>query len=193
MQIKLLLIAFLFTSGAYSQSRQIYSANDSTLTSEFVQKLCLAVVNKSGAENTSGPTDFENLTIEAAGTFYKSENQPQKVFQWWQGHYSELYCRVKRKKTVHISRLIVESDFREIANQIGPHGRLSIDLEIKDDKDSLTLLEFVKLQRESRTRKFNYETLKFQKDEKWKSYTYYMMLLTHYEVEWAVLRDDEDK
>jgi hypothetical protein len=185
----LILVSNIFITG-YPQQLAIYSREDSSLSSQFINAICNATADKKGVENE--PSSLEQLINFAAGTSYKDSSQSKLVYVWWNNHYSDLYCPVGRRDSSHLTRIIVENDLREIANHLGPNGRLSLNLELKDATDSLTLLEFVKQERKSRARKFDFETLRFQKDKRWKNYTFYMMLFTNYEVEWAVLRGEEN-
>jgi hypothetical protein len=186
---QIIVAAFLFTKG-YPQPISVYSGEDNKLTFQFMNTLCNSARDKKDFENE--PSFLERLINEAAGTFYKDSSQSKKVFAWWYKYHSSLYCPVSRRDSTHLTRLIVENDLREIANQLGPHGRLSLDPGLRDSTDNLTLLEFVKQERKSRAKKFNFETIRFQKDKRWKNYTFYMMLLTNYEVEWAILRGEEN-
>lgn len=178
----------LLLSSASNAQQKLYNS-DSTLSRELLASLCDAA-SKSYNQD-SEPLELERLISLAAGTSYLASDQGEKIYDWWTAHYGELYCRTKKRDSIHLGRLIIENDIREISNQLGPNGRLSINVEIKDLSDSLTLREYAKREREKIQERYNNETLKFQANKRWKNYTFYMLLFTEYEVQWSVKQDLE--
>jgi len=162
-------------------------SDDSLLTDEFVKQLCLSLREK--PESRPGyPSYFEQLLNLAAGAHYRFPTQRAQVSGWWKRFSHQCVCQKQRNKFPEggLLKQIVHADFRDLANIIGPNGRLTLDLEIPDPVDGLDILSYVKRARNEREAYFENNRKRFQNDETWKTMTFFLMLFTEYDVQRAV-------
>lgn len=160
---------------------------DSLLTDEFVKQLCLSLREK--LESMPGyPSYFEQLLNLAAGAHYKFPNQRARVLEWWKRFSHQCVCQRQRNKFPEggLLKQIVHADFRDLANIIGPNGRLTLDLERPDPVDGLNILSYVRKARSEREAHFENNRKRFQNDETWKTMSFFFMLFTEYDVQRVV-------
>ena len=160
---------------------------DSLLADEFVRQLCLSLQEKSGSM-ASYPSYFEQLLNLAAGAHYRFPTQRAKVLAWWKRFSNQCVCQRQRNKFPEggLLKQIVHADFRDLANIIGPNGRLTLDLEITDPVDGLDILSYVIKVKDEREAHFENNRKRFQNDGTWKTMIFFMMLFTEYDVQRAV-------
>jgi len=157
---------------------------DSLLTEEFVKQLCLSLREKS--ESMPGyPSYFEQLLNLAAGAHYRFQTQRARVLDWWKTFTNQCVCQRQGNKFPEggLLKQLVHADFRDLANIIGPNGRLTLDLEMPDPVDGLDILSYVKKTRSEREARFDNNRKRFQNDETWKTMSFFLMLFTEYDVQ----------
>ena len=79
-------------------------------------------------------------------------------------------------------RLVVQSNFRDFANIIGPNNRLSLNLELKDVNDQMTLLEYVNKRRIDIEKSYNDKRFEFQQDDEWRNIMFFYFLFSEYSI-----------
>ncbi len=159
----------------------IYTKNNK-LTTAFVAKLCAAARYKIGVEKI-GPTDLESDIIFAAGTIYGAEDQAELSFKWHTKYGSQCQCPANGEfEAGDILRQVVNSNFREFANIIGPKNRLPLDLSLKDPVDGMTILEYINNQRVLLEKKHDNDRSKFQEDIKWRNIMFFYFLFSEYSI-----------
>jgi hypothetical protein len=159
----------------------IYKAKDQ-LSPQFISAICTAARTKQKTAN-SFVTELEVLISEAAGIKYKSEELPEISFKWFTKYGSQCHCPSDENfEEGNILRQVVQADFRGFANIIGPNNRLSLNLEMKDAKDGLTLLEYVNKKRIDIEKSHNDKRFEFQQDEEWRNIMFFYFLFSEYSI-----------
>ena len=168
----------------------IYNA-DSSLSREFLDEICQAVQARTDIDVSDQPTKFESLISIAAGTYYKSFEQPLKIKNWWLKYKNQCNCEeYKRFEAGHLLEQLIAADFRNAANLIGPNGRLDLALEVPYSGNVTTVLQYSRMQIDIIEEKYNYQRIKFQKNKNWKRLMFYLMLFTEYQVQYEVKMDE---
>ncbi len=187
---------FLLPFSLLAQQSDIYiiENGDSSLNETFVAQLCEAARTHANSDDPNVPSDFERLLNAGAGTEFKAEGQKEKVFNWWTRFGSDCHCEKQKRKfpAGNVLRQVVHSDFRAIVNYLGPHGRLSLNLQMPDSEDGLNILQWVTQQRDVVQEKYNNERLRFQKDKNWRRIIFYYMLFTEYQVQRDVIEEEKN-
>ncbi|MTI38738.1 hypothetical protein [Fulvivirga lutimaris] len=176
------LLCFVF-SISYSQDTDypIYKTTNQ-LSPQFINALCQAARTKQKVDN-SFTSQLEVLISEAAGINYKSEELPETSFKWFTKYGDQCHCPSDENfEEGNILRQVVQANFREFANIIGPNNRLSLNLEMKDAKDGLTLLEYVNKCRIDIEKSHNDKRFEFQQDEEWRNIMFFYFLFSEYSI-----------
>lgn len=179
----LFLCSLLFlTLSAHGQLEiNIYDAKGK-LTNEFINELCIAAREHTGNED-AGPSKLEELINYAAGAIYNEKDQPLLSYKWHTKYGVQCYCEGTTKfKKGDIIRQVVQSNYREFANIIGPNNRLSLNLELIDPNDSLTVLEYVNQERKRLEKEHNDKRFEFQQDEEWRNIMFFYFLFSEFSI-----------
>jgi len=168
----------------------IYNA-DSSLSRGFLDEICSAVRSRADIDLPGQPTKFESLISMAAGTGYKSTEQPVKIKNWWLKYKNQCNCGENKKIDAgHLLEQLIAADFRNAANLIGPNGRLDLALEVPYSGNGTTVLQYSRIQLDIIEEKYNHERIRFQKNKNWKRLMFYFMLFTEYQVQYEVKMDE---
>ena len=162
---------------------EMYDINgtDTVLKKDFIEKICQAARNKTGEEQYH--TELEKLVSTAALTSPGAPEQQQNVAEWWKNYGISCQCPATKKfPEGNFLRQTFHSDFRLFSNIVGPEGRLSIDLDLLDPSDGLTLLEYINRYREKIEEKYDHNRKKFQKDKEWQAFIFFFMLYSEYRI-----------
>ncbi|MEQ8925030.1 MAG: hypothetical protein RLO81_04410 [Fulvivirga sp.] len=168
-------------SNLYAQELTIYET-EGTLSEDFITALCHYSRNPP-ADSESAPTPLERLILRATGTEFKSEDQPIKSLAWHKKFAEQCYCT----ETVEFEqgdflRQVVQSNFREFANIIGPNNRLSLYLEFKDPNDGMNILEYVNHKRIAIEKRYDDKRFEFQQDEEWRNIMFFYFLFSEFSI-----------
>ncbi len=178
----LILLNSFLTLPAYSQVDQIQIYKNGKLTTNFLQALCDAAVDPVHRGGT-GASYLEKLINTAAGTYHLDSLQPVATKNWHSKFASELRCPAYNDfPESNFLRLIVETNYRDIANLIGPKNRLSLDLTHRDTKDSLTIFDYINRRRIQLEKKHNDRRFEFQQDQEWKNIMFFYFLFSEYNI-----------
>ena len=176
------LICFL-ANGSFSQNIDypIYNTKGQ-LSSQFINAICQAARSKQKISN-SFVTELEVLISEAAGINHKSEELPEVSFKWFTKYGKQCHCAAdKNFEEGNVLRQVVQADFREFANIIGPNNRLSLNLDLKDEKDGLTILEYVNKRRIDIEKSHSDKRFEFQQDDAWRNIMFFYFLFSEYSI-----------
>ena len=185
-----LILGLLFFSGltgyvtgqkiSFNEMYQVYKG-DTIMRDDFVLRICEAARKKTGQERYH--SDLEKLISSAAFTAPGEDDQQLKVARWWKEFGIQCYCPRKRKfPGGNFMRQVFHADFRLFANIIGPGDRLTLDIDLPDPSDGLTLFEYINQQRIAREDHFDNNRGKFQKDKQWQSFIFFFMLFSEYKI-----------
>ncbi|QSE96933.1 hypothetical protein [Fulvivirga lutea] len=182
--IQKLLIILLFSivvSATYAQEVTIYTP-ENNLTDQFVASLCDAARNPPPSDQLA-PSKLELLIIQAAGTEFQAEDQAAKSLEWHKKYAEQCYCSQTEKfEKGGILRQVVQSNFREFANIVGPNNRLSLYLEFKDPHDGMTILEYINNKRISIEKAHDDKRFEFQQDEEWRNIMFFYFLFSEFSI-----------
>lgn len=180
--ILIVLLVFGGVRPLFSQSDTTVYTEGDKLTAAFVAKLCSAARYQLGVENI-GPTELENDILFAAGTTYGAEDVAELSLKWHTKYGNQCQCPANDDfEAGDILRQMVNSNFREFANIIGPKNRLPLNLALKDPVDGMTILEYINNQRVLLEKKYNNDRSKFQEDLKWRNIMFFYFLFSEYSI-----------
>ncbi len=154
---------------------------DSSLTKEFVTELCIAARNKTRTKK--GHSYLEQLINRAIHTFQQDSTQQISSLKWHKKFASQCCCeKTKTFEEGDFIRQVVQSNFREFANIIGPNNRLSLHLSSKDPRDGFNIFEYVNSKRISLEEKHKNKRFEFQQDEEWRNIMFFYFLFSEFSI-----------
>ncbi len=159
----------------------IYNSKNQ-LSEQFINSLCKAARTKETI-NTTSTSLLEVLISEAVGIDYKKEELPEVSFKWFTKYGDQCFCPTFEEfEGGNLLRLVVQSNFRDFANIIGPNNRLPLNLELKDVNDQMTLLEYVNKRRIDIEKSYDDKRFEFQQDEEWRNIMFFYFLFSEYSI-----------
>lgn len=170
------------THGQISEN-EIYvtRGNSTVLSQKFINEICSAARNKTGADDLVTATYLEQLIVMAAGTSLDDSLKATKAKRWHSKYGPYCQCKATEKYPEgDFLRQVAHSNFRSFANKVGPKNDLSLDLSLKSPLDGLTIYEYINKERIRLEAKHHDRRFEFQQDEEWKDMMFFYFLFSEF-------------